>query len=113
MFATRLKQISRTIQHAQRFRTIVGVFYKYGYDDIAQRLHLPDLLGLPTRQSRAQQEDIRHLPQPERLRRALEELGPTFVKVGQFLSTRQAILPEEFNRELIKLQDSGAPLPFA
>ena len=112
MFARRLKQISRTIQHAQRFRTIVGIFYKYGYDDIAQKLHLPDLLGLPTRHARAEQEAIRHLPQPERLRRAFEELGPTFVKIGQMLSTRQDVLPEAFNHELVKLQDSAAPLPY-
>jgi ubiquinone biosynthesis protein len=50
--------------------------------------------------------------QPERLRRALEELGPTFVKLGQILSTRADLLPPDFQRELAQLQDSAAPVPF-
>ena len=50
--------------------------------------------------------------QPERLRQALEELGPTFVKLGQILSTRADLLPPEFQHELSLLQDSAAPVPF-
>jgi ubiquinone biosynthesis protein len=50
--------------------------------------------------------------QPERLRHALEELGPTFVKLGQILSTRADLLPPEFQRELAQLQDSASPVPF-
>ncbi len=47
---------------------------------------------------------------PERLRLALEELGPTFIKLGQLLSTRSDLLPPEYQRELSKLQDSAAPV---
>lgn len=47
-----------------------------------------------------------------RLRRALDDLGPTFVKFGQLLSTRSDILPESVLFELQKLQDTVAPMPF-
>jgi len=47
----------------------------------------------------------------ERTRMALEELGTTFVKVGQILSTRTDILPPDYTRELVKLQSSLTPLP--
>lgn len=50
--------------------------------------------------------------QPERLRMVLEDLGPTFVKLGQILSTRADLLPPDFQRELTLLQDSAAPVPF-
>lgn len=49
---------------------------------------------------------------PARLRMALEELGPTFVKIGQMLSTRSDILPEDFTAELRKLQDDVGPVKF-
>lgn len=49
---------------------------------------------------------------PARLRMALEELGPTFVKIGQMLSTRSDILPEDFVTELQKLQDDVEPVKF-
>lgn len=113
MFAQRLRQLGQTIQNLQRFREIVGVFLKYGYEDLAHRLHLPRLLGLPTRQLRAEAESVRNLSHPEKLRAAFEELGPTFVKVGQLLSSRTGTLPEEYSVELAKLQDSVAPMPFS
>ena len=49
---------------------------------------------------------------PERLRQALEELGPTFVKLGQLLSTRAHLLPRPFTLELAKLHDQVPPIPF-
>jgi ubiquinone biosynthesis protein len=50
-------------------------------------------------------------PPPEDLRLALEELGPTFVKLGQVLSTRADLLPPEYRTEFAKLQDQVAPIP--
>lgn len=51
-------------------------------------------------------------PGPEHLRRALEELGPTFVKLGQILSTRADLIPPAFEAELARLQDAAPPVPF-
>lgn len=50
-------------------------------------------------------------PYPVRIRRALEDLGPIFVKFGQILSTRRDLLPDELARELAKLQDRVPPFP--
>jgi ubiquinone biosynthesis protein len=53
------------------------------------------------------------LTRPQRVRMALEELGPTYIKLGQVLSTRPDLIPVEFIEELSKLQDSVPPFPFA
>jgi ubiquinone biosynthesis protein len=88
------------------------VFLRYGYEDLARRLPLPSALRWGFRKTREDQEAIAALSQPERLRRAFVELGPTFVKLGQLLSSRTHLLPREFTDELKKLQDSVPPLPF-
>ena len=49
---------------------------------------------------------------PARLRQALEELGPTFIKLGQIISTRADLLPPDFQQELSRLQDDAPPVPF-
>lgn len=49
---------------------------------------------------------------PQHLRRALEELGPTFVKLGQVLSTRADLVPPDFEHELSQLQDAAPPVPY-
>lgn len=113
MLFQKLGSLGRTIQHLNRFREIVGVFLKYGYDDIAHRLHLPQLLNLRSQRGREEHAAIHQLTQPEKVRRACEELGPTFVKIGQILSTRPQLLPDGFAEELAKLQDSVAPVTFA
>ncbi len=101
------------MEHVQRFRTIIAVFLKYGYEDLAARLPLPSALHLPFRRIRRMQEEIALLSAPERMRRAFEELGPTFVKLGQLLSTRTLLLPPPFIEELAKLHDEVPPIPFS
>jgi ubiquinone biosynthesis protein len=90
-----------------RFRYIVGVLFKYGFDDVAERLQLPGkILISKTRIA------VPEMSTWERLRRALEELGPTFVKFGQILSLRGDLLPASLIKELEKLQDSVTPVSF-
>ncbi len=57
--------------------------------------------------------DVLHGITPVRLRKMLEELGPTFVKMGQILSTRSEVLPQSYCDELAKLRTDAAPVPFA
>ncbi|WP_236545085.1 ABC1 kinase family protein [Tropicimonas marinistellae] len=61
---------------------------------------------------RSDSERLMDVPAPERMRRALEEMGPTFVKLGQILSTRVDLLPPDYIRELEKLRDRVPTLPF-
>ena len=112
MFVSRFKKLGRTFQHAQRFRQIVSVFLKYGFHDLTSRIGLPAVRRIPFLQNREEQAAIEKLSQPERLRRACEELGPTFIKLGQLFASRTRLLPKEFTDELKKLQDEVEPIAF-
>jgi ubiquinone biosynthesis protein len=90
-----------------RFRDIVTVLFKYGFDDVAERLQLPGMALI--RKTRVSYPEMSTW---ERVRRGMEELGPTFVKFGQILSLRGDLLPADFITELEKLQDSVAPVSF-
>ena len=57
-----------------------------------------------------------HLTQgidPVKFREILEDLGPTFVKIGQIMSSRQDMFSERYCKELVKLRDNVAPMPFS
>jgi ubiquinone biosynthesis protein len=94
-----------------RLVTILRTVGRYRLDEFVDTDLLPTLprvaLGLsPWRLYRAPD-----LPRGVRLRRALEELGPVFIKFGQMLSTRRDLLPEDIADELAKLQDDVPPFP--
>jgi ubiquinone biosynthesis protein len=82
------------------------VLFKYGFGDMVDILKIEQYLEIGLQMiSRKRREKIESLSRAERVRMALEELGPTFVKLGQVLSTRPDLLPVEFMQELEKLQD--------
>lgn len=97
-----------------RLRELVGILLKYGFDDLIRWLHLEDRAGLLKRWLRQDlPPEVRRLPGEARARLALEEMGPTFVKLGQILATRVDLLPAEWIAEMEKLQDQAAAIPFA
>ena len=98
----------RALSKLGRFRDIVGVLFKYGFDDVAERLQFPGKILIS--KTRIKTLDMSTW---ERLRHTMEELGPTFVKFGQILSLRGDLLPADLIKELEKLQDSVAPVPYA
>jgi ubiquinone biosynthesis protein len=97
----------RTLARFGRFKDIVVTLIRYGFDDLVQRLDLPGI-GVIKRIERTDRE----LGTYERIRYALEDLGPTFVKFGQIMSLRPDLLPPRLIRELSRLQDEVAPEAF-
>ncbi len=104
-----LEQPLQITRNLRRYREIAQVLIKHGFGDLVDRLGLSTYLSLPRRWWRREEEEHLRLSVPERLRLVLEELGPTFIKLGQLLSTRPDIVSPPFLAELGKLQDNVPP----
>lgn len=102
------RQVSRTFKNIGRVKQISSVFAKHGFQELMNNLGFGRFIPEKYKKSDAENK----LTAPERLRMALEELGPTFIKLGQLLSSRSDLLPEPFVKELVRLQDRVSPLPF-
>ncbi|MCC7442662.1 MAG: AarF/ABC1/UbiB kinase family protein [Bdellovibrionales bacterium] len=102
------RQIGQAVKNVQRLRQIAAVFARHGFADVIHRMTLGRYV--PTRLRPA--EASADIAVQERLRHAFEELGPTFVKLGQVLSTRPDLMPQPFIDEFTKLQDDVQPLPW-
>jgi ubiquinone biosynthesis protein len=97
-----------------RLREISAIMIRHGMGDLIQRLGIPGMLEragqflhMPVNPER---EDI---PAPVRVRQALEDLGPSFIKLGQVLATRVDVFPAEWITEFERLQSEVPPVPFA
>ncbi|MBD3242223.1 MAG: phosphotransferase [Chitinivibrionales bacterium] len=98
--------------HIGRYTEIVSVLAAYGFGSILASLNIEKYIILTRKLLRSRGgAATRRMTQWERLRHALEDLGPTFIKLGQFMSNRPDILPGALIAELEKLQDSVAPFP--
>lgn len=102
-------QLGQAVKNVQRLRQIIAVLAKYGFVDVVKRMKLEKFLPSRLKAFAVSQAD--KAPQ-ERIRLAFEELGPTFVKLGQLLSTRPDLLPDTFIEEFTRLQDNVQPLAF-
>lgn len=107
-----IPRLDKGYRNLMRYRQIVGILIKYGFAEIVDRMNLRAYVQLGKRFGKKKAETAKRLSPAERIRLALEELGPTFIKLGQVLSTRSFLVPADLLRELIKLQDEVKPLPF-
>ena len=92
---------SRRISGIRHFGTISRILIKHGLGEVVDRLF-----------GRSQGKAKSGWPDPARIRRALEDLGPSFIKLGQLMSTRADLFPPEYIEEFSKLQDQVPPVPF-
>jgi ubiquinone biosynthesis protein len=90
----------------KRYRQILSRLMFYGFSELSDALLPRRGIGKPSPRR------LRRLGSGPRLRLLFEELGPTFIKLGQFLSLRSDLLPDEVTSELQKLQYGAAPLAF-
>jgi len=108
-----LWQALASVRDLGRLHDIASVLIRYGFGDLVQRFGLANALedagrALHWRDSH----ELIHLTPPQRLRRVLEELGPTFIKLGQVLATRVDLFESEWIAEFSQLQDSAPPVPY-
>ena len=95
-----------THKNLKRYRQIVLTFVKHGFGTLLDNIGILKYLGIRSHIASSDSESHKRYSAGERLRMALEELGPTFIKLGQVLSTRSDILPKDIVSELEKLQDN-------
>jgi len=105
--------LERAFQDLNRLRQIAAAMAKHGFGAYLERTRLRDVLGRDAPEAEGDA-----LPPPDRttasrFRQLLAELGPTFIKLGQLLSTRPDVLPSHWIEELEALQDACPPLPLA
>jgi len=93
----------------KRYRKVFAVLIRHGFTDIVDQLSGRKFYRFFTSNRSSEQEQKRLNDRWKRLRLVLEELGPTYIKLGQVLSNRPGILPDELTAELSLLQDAVPP----
>jgi len=105
------KWIGRGYRHVNRYRQIISVLVRHGLGDFATKLGRSLGLGRRFFAKREATPGVPPMTRWQLLRMILEELGPSFVKLGQIASTRPDMIPREACAELEKLQDTVPPFP--
>ena len=100
----------QAVQDLKRLREISAVVVRHGFGELWDRARIWDVLGRRDEHVRPSPEELR-ATSARRFRETLSELGPTFIKLGQILSSRPDILPPGFIAELSQLQDHVSPMP--
>lgn len=99
----------RFIRNLGRMRQIVSVLLNHGFGDLVERLHLGGYFRWSRRVLFKKRGPQQPLSRAQRIRLALEELGPTFIKFGQVVSTRPDLVPEDVLNELKQLRENVPP----
>lgn len=97
----------KTFRHISRYREVARILAKYELYRLVERLDLSRLIPKIPHAEKAEK------PLPATVRMIIEELGPTYIKLGQILSTRPDLIPHDYLCELEKLQDTAPSVPFS
>ena len=105
---------SHTFRNLKRWNQILIVLVRYGFSGFLNEIGLGHVVGRILKKSKwtRHEGEVMEMSTPARLRLAMEELGPTFIKLGQVLSTRRDIVPDDWADEFSKLQSDCPRLPF-
>ena len=103
-------KVRETFRQLERYQQIAGVLLRNGFENLVVALEVEKHIRLPFVRPHP---DILHLSRSERIRKTIEELGPTFIKFAQILSTRPDLIPLELAEAFSKLQDEVSPIAFA
>ena len=102
----------RLRKSANRIRQIINVFLKYGFGKVIDQIHLGRFIPFRKRiRTFGQWPPVKSPSAPEQLRMAFAELGPSFIKLAQILSSRPDLITARFADEFKKLQDRVPPFP--
>ncbi|NLO20596.1 MAG: AarF/ABC1/UbiB kinase family protein [Syntrophomonadaceae bacterium] len=104
-----IKQSYRNIRRRQQ---IVGVLIKNGLGYVVQRFGLTAMAPMSSRSEVISSRKETHILMAQKLRKTMEELGPTFIKLGQVLSTRPDLLPPPYIEQMERLQDKVPPMSY-
>ena len=96
-----------------RLHEVASVLVRYGFGDVVRRMGMAGALERAGHLLRSEHvAELAKLPPPERVRRALEEMGPSFIKLGQLFATRIDLFAPEWIAEFEKMQSQVPPVPF-
>ncbi len=107
--------LNQTYKNIRRLQTIINVLVKNGFGHLIERLNLQHLITVGRKVfglKKFPEIETDRITMPIRVRMVFEELGPTFIKLGQLLSLRPDLIPKEFAEEFQKLQGHVLPVSF-
>ena len=103
--------LHRNYLYINRYREIISILIKYGFNEFVYANKLTKYLNLGTKGLKKKNKNKIQYTSSERIRMVFEELGPTFIKFGQIISNRPDLVPDELLIELEKLQEAVPPFP--